>query len=56
MDQLEECVKVMSVNIVAFMVSWSTVEEFFRIAGLIAAFVYTCLKIYELIKQLNSKR
>ena len=55
MEQLEECAKVMGINIVAFMVSWSSLEQFFRTAGLIAAFVYTCLKIYELIKQLKAK-
>jgi hypothetical protein len=53
MEHLQECAKVAGINLAAFMMSCSGVEEFFRIAGLIAAFIYTLLKIYELIKNLK---
>ena len=51
MDHLQDAAKVTGVNILAFAVSLSNIEEFLRIGGLALAFVYSALKIYQLIKR-----
>jgi hypothetical protein len=53
MDHLEEIVKVGTINAAAWMISLSNVEEFFRVAGVAAAFFYTCMKIIQLVKHWN---
>lgn len=55
MDHLEELTKVGVINITAFVISLSDVENFLRIGGLAVAFIYTCLKIAQLIKNWNEK-
>lgn len=50
MEHLQEAGKVAAINTAAFVLSLTNLEEFFRTAGLIAAFVYTCLKIIQLLK------
>ena len=50
MEHLQEAGKVATVNLAAYVLSWTNLEEFFRTAGLIAAFIYTCLKIVQLLK------
>lgn len=46
-NHLHDVYRVISVNLGALVISVSGVEVFFRLAGLIAAFLYTLLKIYE---------
>jgi hypothetical protein len=53
MDHVEEIVKVGTINAAAWMISLSNVEEFFRVAGIAAAFLYTCMKILQLAKHWN---
>lgn len=53
MDHIEEIVKVGTINAAAWMISLSNVEEFFRVAGVAAACIYTCMKIMQLIKHWN---
>lgn len=53
MDNIEEMVKVGSVNIAAFALSLSNLEGFLRVAGVAAAFIYTCMKIIQLVKNWN---
>lgn len=53
MEHLEELTKVGVINITAFVISLSDVENFLRIGGLAVAFIYTCLKIVQLIKNWN---
>jgi len=48
-DHAHDVFRVVSVNIGALVLSVSNIEVFFRIAGLVAAFLYTCLKIYDWI-------
>lgn len=50
MEHLQEAGKVAGINLAAFVISWSNLDNFFRTAGLIAAFIYTCLKIVQLLK------
>lgn len=53
MDHIEEIIKVGSVNAAALAISLSNLEGFLRVAGVAAAFVYTCMKIIQLIKHWN---
>jgi hypothetical protein len=50
MDDASDSIKVMAANILAFGVSYSSIETTLRIAGLFVAFVYTCLKITQILK------
>jgi hypothetical protein len=50
MDQIPDSAKVTMANILAFSVSYSSAESALRIAGLLVAFVYTSLKIIEILK------
>lgn len=50
MEHFQDIGKVASVNLAAFALSWTNLEEFFRLGGLIVAFIYTCLKIWDLLK------
>jgi hypothetical protein len=53
MDHLEELAKVGIINIAAFTLSFSDLEALLRFGGLFVAFVYTCLKIVQLLKNWN---
>ena len=53
MDHLSELSKVGAINIAAFMVSMSDVEGILRVGGLFLAFIYTFMKIVQLIKHWN---
>ena len=55
MDHLEELVKVGGVNIAAIAISLTQIETGLRIAGLFLAFLYTLMKIIQLIKYWNEK-
>ena len=55
MEHLEELTKVGSINIAAFVLSFSDLESLLRIGGLAAAFLYTCLKIIQLFKNWSNK-
>jgi hypothetical protein len=55
MDEHFDTIRVAGANIAAIMLSFSGVEEFFRIAGLAAAAFYTCLKCAHLIKHWNRR-
>ena len=50
MEHLEELTKVSAVNITAFALSFSDLENFLRVGGLAVAFIYTFLKIVQLLK------
>jgi hypothetical protein len=50
MDDISDSIKVTTANILAFSVSYSSVESALRIAGLLVAFVYTSLKIMQILK------
>lgn len=53
MENLEDVAKVGAINVAAFTLSFSGIEEFLRIGGLLVAFIYTCMKIVQLIKNWN---
>lgn len=53
MNHFEELTKVASINAMAFIVSFSELENGFRLFGLIVASIYTCMKIVQLIKHWN---
>ena len=53
MDHLLEVSKVGAVNLAAFVISMSDVEGILRVGGLFLAFIYTFLKIIQLIKNWN---
>jgi hypothetical protein len=53
MDHLLEVSKVGAVNIAAFVISMSGAESFLRVGGLFLAFVYTGMKIIQLLKHWN---
>jgi len=53
MDHLEELTKVGVINVTAFIISLSDLESFLRLGGLFFAFIYTVLKIVQLIKNWN---
>jgi hypothetical protein len=50
MEHFQDIGKVAGVNLAAIAISWTNLEGFFRIAGLIVAFIYTCLKIWDLLR------
>jgi hypothetical protein len=50
MGNLQESFKVITANAVALGISFSNLESYLRIAGLAVAFLYTCLKIVQLLK------
>lgn len=50
-DHIEGIIKVGTVNIAAHTISVAQVEAFVRLAGLIAALVYTLIQIYKAIKR-----
>jgi hypothetical protein len=51
MEHFQDIGKVAGINLAAIAISWSNLEGFFRIAGLIVAFIYTCLKIWDLLRK-----
>jgi hypothetical protein len=53
MNHLEELTKVASINVAAFVISLTDLEGILRVGGLFVAFLYTCLKIIQLIKHWN---
>ena len=53
MDHIEEIVKVGSINAAALAISLSNLEGFLRVGGLFLAFIYTLMKIIQLIKHWN---
>lgn len=55
MEEHFDSIKVAAANTAAVMLSFSGIEEFFRIAGLAAALFYTCLKCAHLIKHWNKR-
>ena len=52
-QHIEDVTKVGFINFAAFAVSMSDVSEWLRLAGLAAAFVYTCLKIVQTVRDLK---
>ena len=50
MDNVPDSVKVIAANATALGMSFTSLENGLRLAGLIAAFFYTLLKIIHLIK------
>jgi hypothetical protein len=56
MDHLEELAKVGGVNIAAVAISLTQIETGLRVAGLFLAFVYTLMKIIQLVRFWNEKR
>lgn len=53
MDHLLEVSKVGAINIAAFVISMSDAESILRVGGLFLAFVYTGMKITQLLKHWN---
>ena len=51
--KLDEIVKVNAIGALAFIVSWSDFDHWLRTFGLIAALVYTVLKIAQTIKDMK---
>ena len=51
--KIDDIVKVNAVGAVAFIVSWSDFDHWLRTLGLIAALVYTGLKIAQTIKEIR---
>ena len=58
MDQshLTDAAKVAGVNTTAIIISLSGVETAIRLAGLVAALVYTCLKIADWVRDRKERR
>jgi hypothetical protein len=54
MDHLSEVSKVGAINMAAFVISMSDVEGILRVGGLFLAFIYTLMKIIQLIKHWNN--
>jgi hypothetical protein len=52
-SKIDDIVKVNAIGAVAFAVSWSDFDHWLRTFGLIAALVYTVLKITQTIKELK---
>jgi hypothetical protein len=51
MEHFQDIGKVAGANLAALAISCSNLEGFFRVAGLIVAFIYTCLKIWDLLRK-----
>jgi hypothetical protein len=51
--KLDDIVKVNTVGAVAFIVSWSDFDHWFRTLGLIAALIYTIIKIIQSVKEMQ---
>ena len=51
--KIDDIVKVNAVGAVAFVVSWSEFDHWLRTLGLVAALVYTGLKIAQTIKEIR---
>jgi len=51
--KIDEIVKVNAIGAAAFIVSWSDFDHWLRTLGLIAALVYTGLKIAQTIKDMK---
>jgi len=51
--KIDDIVKVNAVGAAAFLVSWSDFDHWLRTLGLIAALVYTGLKIVQTIKDMK---
>ena len=51
--KIDDIVKVNAIGAVAFIVSWSDFDHWLRTLGLIAALVYTGLKIAQTIKEIR---
>jgi hypothetical protein len=55
MDHVLDYLKVTGVNTLAFVISFTDLEDGLRLAGLFAAFLYTSLKIIQIFRHWNSK-
>ena len=56
LDQhIEDVIKVSFINFAAFAVSMSDFDQWLRLAGLLAALIYTCLKIVQTVQELRKK-
>lgn len=53
---IEDVAKVGFVNFAAFAVSMSEFDNWLRLAGLVAALVYTCLKIVQTVQEITRKK
>lgn len=53
LSDLSEMSKVGAINVAAFVISMSEIESLLRIGGLFLAFIYTLMKIIQLIKHWN---
>lgn len=51
--KLDDIMKVNAIGAVAFVVSWSDFDHWLRTFGLIAALIYTGLKIAQTIKEIR---
>jgi hypothetical protein len=51
--KVDEIVKVNAIGALAFIVSWSDFDHWLRTFGLIAALIYTVLKIAQTIKDMK---
>jgi len=53
--KMDDIIKVNAIGATAFIVSWSDFDQWFRTLGLVAATVYTLLKIVQTIKEILKK-
>jgi hypothetical protein len=51
--KLDDIVKVNAIGAAAFIVSWSDFDHWLRTLGLIAALIYTGLKIAQTVKEIR---
>lgn len=54
MDHLLEVSKVGAINLAAFVISMTQLEDVLRVGGLFLAFIYTLMKIIQLFKNWNN--
>jgi len=56
LDQhIEDVCKVGFINFAAFAVSMSDFDQWLRLAGLVTALIYTCLKIVQTFQEIKKK-
>ena len=53
---VDEMLKVNFINIAALAVSWSEFDQWIRTAGLLAAFVYTVVKIIQTVQEIRARK
>lgn len=53
---VDEMLKVNFVNLAALAVSWSEFDQWIRTAGLLAAFVYTVVKIIQTVQEIRARK